>query len=55
MSADLSDRDWEAFMGSALGLSVSENGLLIDTDPQQNITKWDRPEPTKPSPAVSDS
>ncbi|MER5638128.1 hypothetical protein ABT095_14365 [Kitasatospora sp. NPDC002227] len=49
MSAELSDRDWEAFMGSALGISVSESGLLVDTDQQQNFTRWFRPEPVKPT------
>ncbi|MFB8236250.1 hypothetical protein ACFC58_06820 [Kitasatospora purpeofusca] len=55
MSAELSDRDWEAFMGSALGLGVSESGLLIDTDPPQSFTTWVWPEPMKPTgPATSE-
>lgn len=49
MSAELNDRDWETFMGSALGLSISESGLLVDTDPQQDFTKWAWLEPSKPT------
>ncbi|MBY8845548.1 hypothetical protein [Streptomyces sp. SP2-10] len=40
MGSDLTDREWYAFMGNALGLCVSEDGLLIDTDGQRNLTTW---------------
>ncbi|MEU3521990.1 hypothetical protein ABZ770_43335 [Streptomyces sp. NPDC006654] len=40
MSPDLNDREWQAFMGNALGLCVSEEGLLIDTDGQRDLTTW---------------
>lgn len=40
MSAELTDREWHSFMSTALGLSVSEEGLLIDTDAQRDLTTW---------------
>ncbi|MEU8892880.1 hypothetical protein [Streptomyces sp. NPDC048442] len=36
MSPGLSDREWQAFMGTALGLCVSEEGLLMGTDEQRD-------------------
>jgi hypothetical protein len=40
MTAEMDDREWEAFMSNAVGLSVSESGLLIDLDPQPSSTGW---------------
>ncbi|MEY9840687.1 hypothetical protein [Streptacidiphilus sp. EB103A] len=54
MTAQSNDRDWQAFMSSALGLCVAENGPLIDHDPPTDLTTWAPPapaEPTAPAPA----
>jgi hypothetical protein len=40
MSPELNDREWQVFMSNAFGLSVSEEGLLIDTDGQRDLATW---------------
>jgi hypothetical protein len=35
---EIDDREWEAFVKNALGLSVSESGMLLDLGPQQDLT-----------------
>jgi hypothetical protein len=40
MSPELNNREWQAFMSNALGLSVCEEGLLIDTDGQRDLSTW---------------
>ncbi|QKZ20380.1 hypothetical protein [Streptomyces chartreusis] len=51
MSPALNNREWQAFVSNALGLNVSEEGLLIDSDGQQDLTMWVPAEMPDPAPA----
>ncbi|MFI9255247.1 hypothetical protein [Streptomyces sp. NPDC053069] len=47
MSMQMNDREWSVFMNNALGSNVSEEGLLIDLDTQQDATTWVTPPETE--------
>lgn len=47
LSTEMSDREWSAFMSSALGNSVSEEGALIGLNSQLHATTWVTPSAAK--------